>query len=311
MLKKLSWLTLAVAVLFSVSACGGKQNAATDNGDKPQAGSQEEIKSPDKSDSSGKQDAGDDADSGEIIDLPWEDGYEKPGNPYDWLDDEDDEPDVQFEHSFWDDNDYSQHGVMKPVSSVTVGDRVLIGRYNWIVLELKNGAALVICETSVDFMAFAGGEIHPTTWSNSGIRSWLNEGFYRDSFAADEKERIMDTDVINDSNPWFGIDGGANTKDKVFLLSIDEILTYFGDSGDLRSGKGKDAWVINDMYDQRRVTTYLDTDILTWWWLRSPGMNDIYSSCIGKDGCINVGGEYAGGGGGGVRPAIWFTLFDE
>jgi len=303
--RKILWFALAAVLVFSVAACGKKQSSGANAEDTPGqdnsgAGA-----------SAGTVSDGNESDNEAEIDFPFDDTDLRPGNPYDWLDEDagdEDDQDPVFDSSDWTDEDYEMHGVERPDASVAVNDLIRFGKYNWVVLDVKDGTALVLCESSIDFMPYIYGEIHPTVWAVSAARKWLNEGFIKDSFMAEEKDRIIESNVVTKENPWFKIAGCDDTKDKVFLLSIEEVVQYFGDSGALGNREDVDSWAISDIYNDARMTTYLDTEMSTWWWLRSPGMNDIYASCIDKDGSINVGGEYAGGGGGGVRPAMWIVL---
>ena len=305
MIRKIFFIVIAAALVISAAACGGKQDPGADSANSPS-----EQNTDPGSNSDGDND-GESSDTEVVIDFPWDDTDLRPGNPYDWLEEDSDDEENQdqfFEHSEWTDEDYAMHGVERPDASTVSRDLIRFGKYNWIVLDVQDGMALVLCETSVDFMSYIGGEIHPTVWQNSAARIWLNKGFLSDSFTAEEIDRIIETNVVTKANPWFKIAGCADTKDKVFFLSIEEVVQYFGDSGALSGRNDEDSWAISDVYNEDRATTYLDSGISTWWWLRTPGMNDIYTSCIDKDGSINVGGEYAGGGGGGVRPAMWIKL---
>ena len=71
--------------------------------------------------------------------------------------------------------------------------------------------------------------------------------------------------MTNDDNPWYGTRGGNTTTDKIFLLSLEEVVKFFGDSGDLKNRKGwywengnfvlKDGqgYAINDQYNSTRI----------------------------------------------------------
>jgi len=100
------------------------------------------------------------------------------------------------------------------------------------------------------------------------LRQYLNEEFY-DMFSVEEKARIVETIIQNNKKSWYNIEGGNTTNDKIFLLSLDEVVKYFGDSGWLRS-RPLDARRIDDQFNSARIARGInDTD--SWWWLRSPG----------------------------------------
>ena len=139
------------------------------------------------------------------------------------------------------------------------------------------------------------------------MRRYLNGEFYN-RFTAEERGRILETRVINSDNHWYGTTGGADTTDRVFLLSIDEVVRYFGDSGQLWN-RPNDEWWIDDEYNQARVAYRLEDNEAWWWWLRSPGSNSYSAANVLSDGWLNVSGNsvhrsYYGG----VRPAMWLNL---
>jgi len=117
-----------------------------------------------------------------------------------------------------------------------------------------------------------------------------------------ERAQIVETVVINNNNPWFGTHGGNNTIDKMFLLSLEELVQYFGDSGALQG----DDWFIDDQYNEARIARFYDGQPDSWW-LRSPGYsmsNVVTVNAIGYvDSFTTVhSGHHA------VRPAMWVYL---
>ena len=61
------------------------------------------------------------------------------------------------------------------------------------------------------------------TWEKSSLRAWLNKKFINTAFSDEEKEKINITEIVNQDNPVYGIEGGNNTFDKIFLLSLSEV----------------------------------------------------------------------------------------
>ena len=61
---------------------------------------------------------------------------------------------------------------------------------------------------------------------------------------------------------------GNATKDRIFLLSIEEVVKYFGDSGQFKN-RPKDAYFIEDQYNSARIAEDAD-GIVFWWWRRPP-----------------------------------------
>jgi len=88
----------------------------------------------------------------------------------------------------------------------------------------------------------------PITWEHSFARRWLNTDFLK-QFNHDEQSQIIETRVENNDNPYLMISGGNDTNDKVFLLSLDEVLMYFGNSGELQRNAVEYAnkgWTANE-----------------------------------------------------------------
>ena len=199
-------------------------------------------------------------------------------------------------------------------TTVTVGDIIPFGNHNWLVLDVQGNHALIITENIISRRSYHGSTIR-ATWETSDIRHYLNSTFLN-TFSSRERRRIRETTVTSNNNPWYGTNGGNNTVDYVFLLSIEEVVRYFGDSGQLQN-RPQGAWVIDDGYNgARAVRTYAGA--ASWWWLRSPGGLSLYAARlglggaraahVGRGGSVNVRGLSVSDLDGGVRPALWLRL---
>ena len=158
------------------------------------------------------------------------------------------------------------------VPDVNVGDIINFAGREWQVLDIGGSSAnarsrtlagnrvLVISKYIIDDAhSFHKGE--DITWADSDIRAWLN-GEYLNSFSPADRARIVETTVINENNQWFGDSGGVNTRDKIFLLSISEVVRYFGDSGQLKNPINHhfDRFVAScDSFMQEFLTNILET----------------------------------------------------
>jgi hypothetical protein len=203
-----------------------------------------------------------------------------------------------------------------------IGTLIPFGEYKWRVLDVQGDRALIITEDIVTQLAYDkntdwGGEI---TWEKCTLRNEYLKGEFWLSFTADEQNQIRETPIKNLPNQWHGTNGGSNTNDKIFLLSIEEVIRYFGDSGDLKKRKGwyykdgKDVlnntgdkskdWYINDQYNSDRVANY--NNKACWWWLRSPGNCNCgyFAAFVNKYGVV-MNDVHIFIHGGGVRPALW------
>ena len=231
-----------------------------------------------------------------------------------------------------------------PRLPLKTGDLYEMGGYTWQVLEIRNGKALLITKDIIDVRAFdtKGGT---NIWSESSLRKWLNRDFYS-GFSAQEKSRILSTNVVNNNNPWYGTDGGQDTVDNVFLLSIEEVVEYFGDSGALKNWNGEDDSIRDDYGDNRQAILNMtdeqqkkaarrmannifniasDGHMMSveeamehfesrngkvyWWWLRSPGArSDLAAHVHGGRSGVNVFGSPTGYNTYGIRPVMWIQL---
>lgn len=199
-----------------------------------------------------------------------------------------------------------------------IGDKVTFGKYEWRVLDIQEGATLLITEDMVELRAFHNkpGDV---TWAECELRKYLNGEFY-DGFTDEEKLKIMPTTLKNSDNPWFDTIGGEDTVDKVFLLSIEEaVCKYFGDSSEnlrIPNGKYKYWFTRKDVNNEKRMAKYLGYS--WWWWLRSPGRKQVKAVYVHGDGNVGIQGNNAlkcnlsgvyhpvnQDVRGGVRPALW------
>ena len=214
-------------------------------------------------------------------------------------------------------SDISSEAISSPYSSAAIGDTIQLGGLDWLVLDIQDGKALVISEKVLSQRPWHY-EQRLLTWEPSDIRRYLNGTFFDNTFTEEEKAFIVETRVVNNMNPWFGSAGvGEDTMDRVFLLSLEEVVQYFGDSGILSEMAGQPVvvlsnYVITDEYNYARATTAIEDDIVRWWWLRTPGravnsLVDASAAAITGGGDIIVYGIYLVTEGG-VRPALWLRI---
>jgi hypothetical protein len=203
-----------------------------------------------------------------------------------------------------------------------VGNIVPFGGYEWRVLEVRDGKALLLSEYVLEWRAY-NEEYTDVTWETCTLRSYLNGEFYN-SFSDSDRMRIAETLNENKDNQWWGTEGGADTSDRIFLLSLDEVVRYFGDSGQLANRPSEDSWYIDDEYNEARIA-YAATDLTytysngetytieagtaSWWWLRSPGSSSRDAAVVNRGGSlVVVDGYYVVYDYGGIRPALWLNL---
>lgn len=214
------------------------------------------------------------------------------------------------------------------VSEAEAGDTVLFGTYEqdndqsngaeaieWIVLDKQDGKLLLLSKYALDCKSYNEEETE-VTWETCTLREWLNGTFYDTAFSQAEQDCIATTQVKNEDNPIYKTEGGNDTEDKVFLLSIKEAIQYFNsDPGAwdfarcvkvTEYAKAQGAMVYNE--EEFKVAGNSEYNGSGWWWLRSPGMNSGKAANIYLLGSVNREGLIVFDTVSVVRPAFWLSL---
>ena len=187
------------------------------------------------------------------------------------------------------------------------GAIIEFGGIEWRVLDRQSGKILVISEYVLERRAYHA-QRESVTWADSDIRQYLN-GEFLNRFTPEERARIVETNVINNDNPWYGTSGGPDTTDYVFLLSLEELVRYFGNSRRLSNQNHPDnpPGGVDDRYNENRSAYYMPDGAgwPWWWWLRSPGYSSEQAAFVFIFGFINVAGVNVDAIDYGIRPALW------
>ncbi|MBO4284224.1 MAG: InlB B-repeat-containing protein [Clostridia bacterium] len=164
----------------------------------------------------------------------------------------------------------------------------------WRILSESDGVALILCDSIIDNHVYNnststrtinGQTVYPNNYKESDIRAWLNGQFYETAFSELQRKLILTTTMDNSarstnpnndatwSNNGTNTYACANTQDKVFLLSVQEVTN---------SAYGFNTSYSYDDTARRKVTSdynratgaYMNTSAdyfgNAWWWLRSP-----------------------------------------
>jgi len=188
-----------------------------------------------------------------------------------------------------------------------IRDTILFGTYNWQILKVESNKALIITENIVE-LRWYHNKFADVTWENTEIRQYLNHEFY-ERFSAEEKQKIITVTNKNPDNYWFRTNGGNDTSDKIFLLSLEEVCLYFGNSFSKLEQKDDQKWQIDDENNNNRQAKFGND--FHWWRLRSPGYYGRTAASVSKNGSVYVRGNGVFGSpkdGGGLRPALWLKL---
>ncbi|MBS1462350.1 MAG: TIR domain-containing protein, partial [Ruminiclostridium sp.] len=106
-------------------------------------------------------------------------------------------------------------------------------KIEWLVLEVKDGKALVISKYALDCKPYNTSSTN-VTWETCSLRNWLNNDFINSAFSATEKTMIPSVKVSADKNPDYSTSSGKATQDRLFLLSVKEMNKYLSSNSKRR-----------------------------------------------------------------------------
>ena len=185
-------------------------------------------------------------------------------------------PEIKYESVFF--GSYEQGNGVAPVE--------------WLVLEKDGESCLLISRYALDVLPYHG-EKEAVTWEDCSLRAWLNKEFLNAAFNNEEQASILLSEVDNSvGNKIFETDGGSNTKDRVYLLSREELETYFPTEGER----------LCDATVKARSSALLG---YSTWWLRSPGYKQTVAVYVSNRGVLMDGDVDRGYTA--VRPVIRVT----
>ncbi|MBR6442105.1 MAG: hypothetical protein IKS46_00340 [Clostridia bacterium] len=174
----------------------------------------------------------------------------------------------------------------------------------WIVLDEKDGKALLLSKYGLDSLPFHSGS-DDAAWEKSSLRSWLNTSFMQAAFTPEEQAAIQVTAVSNGAGQGNSMSiSSADTQDRVFLLSYAEACKLYFSSNEARLcaptgyAVARGAWA--------DVGNTVNGQACGSWWLRSPADSLTNALIVDFDGgelfCnIHFDNHI-------VRPAIWVDL---
>ena len=200
----------------------------------------------------------------------------------------------------------TEPGVSDGGYSINDEGYVTIGRYErdgdesngpepieWEVLEDNGGSMLLISRYILDAQPY-NMEDTDITWENCTLRHWLNKDFLNTAFTPGEQGLVQTVTLSNPDNAYFGNEGGNDTQDKLFCLSIEEIRNLYSFNSwddDVQCGYSQALMTeatVQAVKNGAGIFTYTQEDYNNWiasvgydescigrpcgwWWLRSPG----------------------------------------
>lgn len=197
---------------------------------------------------------------------------------------------------------------------ITVGSTIYFGKYEqdnnnsngmeaiaWHVLQREGDKALLISEQNLDAQPYNMSNMS-VTWETCTLRKWLNSNFVNSAFTHEERKSILTIVVQNDDHPEYHTDGGRDTRDMVFLLSIEEAENLFS---------REDNRVAKSTAYAEAQGAYTRNSGAGWWWLRSPGYNQGFAAYVSEGGSVTQSGLRISTAVGAVRPALWLDLASD
>lgn len=169
----------------------------------------------------------------------------------------------------------------------------------WLVLKNDGSKALLISKYALDCQQYNTSRTN-VTWETCTLRKWLNGAFISNAFSHEEQAMILSTTTESADT-----EESADTKDRVFLLSIAEAEKYFG-SDSTRQCQGTVYCYAQGAYKARNGNC--------WWWLRSLSsphsfnFDNRYAFYVFSHGKVSREGSSADYDRIAVRPALWINL---
>lgn len=174
--------------------------------------------------------------------------------------------------------------------TLKVGDTLKFGRFQgrpltWMVLDYKDDHWLVMTTRGITCRPY-NDTLTPMTWEESALRAWLNGTFLERSFSGTELARIRPTRIPAEVDEEHELHAGADTLDRVFILSISEYERYFLQTG-------------------RHWKCRIGDGTLRQCWLRNYGADRMRAAFVGRSGSVHAGGSLVDSARNAVRPLMW------
>ena len=210
-------------------------------------------------------------------------------------------------------------------NGVTTWDCIYFGNYyqsnsstkepiKWRVLSVNGNDAFLLADKNLDAKPY-NNELANVTWATCTLRTWLNVTFLNTAFTSAEQAAIKNTTVVNEDNPYYsGTEGGVNTTDKVYLLSIAEASnTAYGFNGKYinNNASNETRMAKNTAYAKEcgaSTSKSMEYEGNGYWWLRSPGNGNDSAASVSCAGYGYYSAYSVSNGSYAVRPALHLNL---
>ncbi len=186
-------------------------------------------------------------------------------------------------------------------------------RIKWRVLKNDGSTLFLAADKGLDCKDY-NETVVSITWENCTLRSWLNREFYGTAFSSSEQAAIVVQDVGNEDNPYYHTEGGNDTRDNVYLLSIGEVINpEYGFCEDCSTYSASRRVQASDYAHARGgwINTSISYKGSSKWWLRSPGNYTNTAADVNDNGYVNRSGNYVYNGNRVCVPALHINLSSD
>ncbi|MBQ8177902.1 MAG: hypothetical protein IJ033_01790 [Clostridia bacterium] len=197
-------------------------------------------------------------------------------------------------------------------------------KLRWRVLEEKDGAAFLLCDTVIDKYCFnptgsynslgylVGTQYRSHDYAESALRTYINDTLYNDIFTLREKQSILETNVLNRPGESAYVETQGlmtSSNDKLFVLS------YWEATKDEYNLVVEEDFLMATLISDYNVAkgmaaTRIENNYYSDWWLRTSGSHTnmgnrvTFSGVIGRNTECSVNLDYEVG----IRPAMWLKI---
>lgn len=163
-------------------------------------------------------------------------------------------------------------------------------RIKWRVLKVNGSTMYVMADRGLDCKCYNDTRVS-ITWENCTLRNWLNKDFFGTAFSSREQGAIVSQTVVNEDNPYYNnAEGGNDTTDNVYLLSLSEVMNPdYGFCEDYDTYSVSRSVKTSDYAHARGAITYTISDSVSncYWWLRSPGIHANTAALVSPAGYVD------------------------
>jgi len=204
--------------------------------------------------------------------------------------------------------DLVEFGTYEQDNKAETADEAIVWRVIDRDVEGNSKKLLLISEDILDAHAF-DTELKGDKWATSDLRTFLNGDFITAAFSTEEQAKLLQTENTTADNGEYVVDSGADSTDRVFVLSREEAESYlfkYGWQTAKATAYSQNRDGIGGTYDHG-VTVDPDYGTAAWW-LRNAGENDISAMYMYYYGAVCEKGTLVRNTFVGVRPCVWVDV---